>query len=211
MSLTSIATSLISALGYGGLGVGLVVDSAGVPIPSEVLIPLAASLVHTGRFSMVAIIAVGTIAQTLGAVLAYGLGATGGLALAERYGKYVLFSHRELAFTQRAFDRWGLGLTLVGRCVPVIRTYIGFPAGVAKMRLSVFVAASAIGSLLWTSLLAFLGYRLATPERLQQLDELFRRFSLVVAALIVVGVIWFVKRHIGTDNAAKMDTGDTGK
>lgn len=206
MSLTSIATSMISALGYSGLAFGLVVDSAGVPIPSEVLIPLAASLVHTGRFSMIAIIAVGTIAQTVGAVGAYALGATGGLALAERYGKYVLFSHRELAMTQRAFDRWGTWLTLIGRCVPVIRTYIGFPAGVARMRFSVFVFASFIGSLLWTIILAVLGYKLATPERLHALDALFRRFSIVIVVLIIVGVIWFVKRHLRSDPTLETDS-----
>lgn len=203
MSLTSIATSMISALGYSGLAFGLIVDSAGVPIPSEVLIPLAASLVHTGRFTLIAIIVVGTIAQTLGAVGAYALGATGGLALAERYGKYVFFSHRELAMTQRAFDRWGTWLTLLGRCVPVIRTYIGFPAGVARMRLSVFVLASFVGSLLWTTLLTILGYKLATPERLHALDAIFRRFSLVVVALLIVGIVWFVKRHFRADPTPK--------
>lgn len=194
-SLTGVATGMISSLGYGGLALGLVVDSAGVPIPSEVLLPISGALVNTGRFDYTAVIIIGTLAQTAGAILAYWLGATGGLALAERYGKYVFFSHRELAITQRWFDRYGQWLTLAGRCLPVIRTYIGFPAGLAKMHFGKFLAASFFGSLVWTVFLTQLGVKLGTPDRLHAMDEIFRRFNIAIAILLLIGVFWYVKRH----------------
>lgn len=195
-SLTGLATGMISTLGYGGLALGLVVDSAGIPIPSEALLPISGALVNTGRFDYAMVIIIGTLAQTAGAILAYWLGATGGLALAERYGKYFFFSHRELAITQRWFDRYGQWLTLAGRCLPVIRTYIGFPAGLAKMHFGKFLAASFFGSLIWTVFLTQLGVMLGTPERLHAMDEIFRRFSIAIAILLLAGVFWYVKRHL---------------
>lgn len=195
-SLTGLATGMISKLGYGGLAIGLIVDSAGVPIPSEVLIPISGALVNTGRFDYWAVIVVGTLAQTIGAVLAYWLGATGGLALAERYGKYVFFSHRELHITEKYFQKYGQWLTLVGRCLPVIRTYIGFPAGLARMNFTKFLAASFIGSFLWTIFLTWLGLSLGTPERLHAMDEIFHKFNFVIIGLLLIGVFWYVKRHL---------------
>lgn len=193
--LTQIALDLISKLGYGGLAFGLVVDSAGVPIPSEVLIPLAGALAKEGRFDFTTVLVVGTLAQTAGAVLAYWLGATGGLALAEKYGKYVFFSSRELAVTHRWFEKYGKWLTFFGRCMPIIRTYIGFPAGVAKMPFGQFLVASFAGSAAWTLLLATLGYKLA--DNLHAIDAVLHKFSILIALLLVGAVIWYIKRHVG--------------
>lgn len=196
ISLTGIATGMISSLGYGGLALGLIVDSAGVPIPSEVLLPISGALVNTGRFDFWLVVAVGTLAQTAGAILAYWLGATGGLALADKYGKYVFFSKRELHITEKYFSKYGQWLTLAGRCLPVIRTYIGFPAGLARMNFAKFLTASFVGSLLWTLFLTQLGVSLGTPDRLHAMDEIFKRFNVVIIALLLLGVIWYVRRHL---------------
>lgn len=195
-SLTGIATGMISGLGYGGLALGLIVDSAGVPIPSEALIPISGVLVNSGRFDYWAVIVVGTLAQTLGAVIAYWLGATGGLAFVDKYGKYVFFSKRELHITERWFNKYGQWLTLAGRCMPVIRTYIGFPAGLARMNFAKFLTASFIGSLFWTLFLTQLGIILGTQERLHAMDQIFKRFNVVILALLLIGVIWYVRRHL---------------
>lgn len=190
---TDAAFKLIETAGYGGLSVGLIVDSAGVPVPSEVLLPLAGALVRQGRFNMVAVIAVGALAQTAGAVLAYWIGRKGGLPLIHRYGKYVFFSERELETTQRWFARYGSRLTFLGRCLPVIRTYIGYPAGVAKMPPVQFIIASLLGSLGWTTILTLLGYELA--GQLDTIHHVLDKFSLVIIVLLVVGAIWYVSRH----------------
>lgn len=191
--LAAASTALIYSLGYGGLAVGLIVDSAGIPIPSEILIPLAGALVREGKFDLTIVIAIGTLAQTFGAVLAYWIGAKGGLPLVERYGKYVLFSTRELHVTERWFNKYGKWLTLSGRCLPVIRTYIGFPAGLARMHFGEFLVASFVGSLVWTVVLTWAGYQLS--GQLGLIDKFFHQFSLIVVALLILGAIWYV-RHL---------------
>jgi membrane protein DedA with SNARE-associated domain len=194
LSLTTLATNLIAALGYGGLAAGLVVDSAGLPIPSEVLLPLSGALARQGRFSLAAVIAVGALAQTAGAILAYQLGRHGGLPLVERYGKYVLFSTRELAQTEKAFAKHGQWLTLFGRVVPVVRTYIGYPAGIARMPFGRFVTASFIGSAVWSAVLAILGYRLA--DSFGVIDAVVRKFSILIVGLLAGLAVWYVIRHL---------------
>jgi membrane protein DedA with SNARE-associated domain len=202
MSLTSIATDMISALGYGGLTVGLIVDSAGVPIPSEVLIPLAGALAAQGRFNILAVIFLGTMAQTAGAVLAYWLGKGAGLELVKRYGKYVFFSTHELEKTHALFERWGTGLTLLGRCIPGVRTYIGFPAGIAGMRFDVFAIASLVGSFVWTVFLALLGYYAAA--HLELIDQALNRFGIVMLVLLVGAFVFYLK-HKQKRRQAKQD------
>lgn len=188
--LSEIATNLIATLGYGGLAFGLFVDSFGVPIPSEVLLPLAGAAAKQGQMNLVAVIVVGTVAQTLGAMLAYAIGMGPGLGFVKRYGKYVLFSEHELEKTHALFEKYGSWLTLVGRCLPGIRTYIGIPAGMARMKFGRFVAASFIGSLIWTIFLSILGYQLA--DHLHQIDSFLSKFGYVLAAASIIAFIWFV-------------------
>jgi membrane protein DedA with SNARE-associated domain len=192
--LAQIATDLIAKLGYAGLAFGLIIDSAGVPIPSEVLLPLAGALARQGSFGLAEVIIIGALAQTIGAVMAYWLGATGGLAIVEKYGKYVFFSHRELAVTQRWFDKYGSWLTLAGRCMPVIRTYIGYPAGLARMDFGRFLAASFLGSLLWTMFLVWVGYGL--QEHIKLIDTILHQFAIVIILAVFGLAVWYVQRHI---------------
>lgn len=188
--LTTIATQLISSLGYGGLAFGLIIDSAGIPIPSEVLLPLAGALARQGRFNLVLVIIVGTLAQTAGAALSYWIGAQGGLPLVKKYGKYVLFREHELHRTHALFEKYGAWLTLIGRCVPGVRTYIGYPAGIARMRFDLFMAASVVGSLVWTILLSVLGYQLA--NKLDVIDRIVRQFGLIALAVGVVALFVYI-------------------
>ena len=109
--LSEIATNMIATLGYGGLAVGLFVDSFGIPIPSEVLLPLAGAAAKQGQMNLMIVIIVGTLAQTAGAMLAYAIGMGPGLEFVKRYGKYVLFSEHELAKTHTLFEKYGSWLT----------------------------------------------------------------------------------------------------
>lgn len=190
---TAVATGLIASLGYGGLAVGLVVDSAGVPIPSEVLLPLSGALVRQGRFSLAAVIAVATIAQTAGAGLAYWIGAKGGVPLVQRYGRYVLFSERELAHTQKWFASHGTQAAFWGRCLPGIRTYIGYPAGIARMNFGRFIAASIAGSLGWSTILTLAGYYLS--NQIDTISRLLGQAGYAILALLILAGIWYVWRH----------------
>jgi membrane protein DedA with SNARE-associated domain len=202
MTLTGIATDLVAKLGYGGLAFGLVVDSMGVPIPSEVLLPIAGVLVRQGRLNFAAVLIVATLAQTIGAWIAYEIGDRGGIVIVKRYGKYVFFNERELAVTQRWFAKYGAALAFFGRCMPIIRTYIGYPAGLGKMRKSVFGIASLAGSFIWSAVLIYAGYALGNET--DKIDQVFSKFSLVIYILLAAGVIWYIKRHmLNRDTHAK--------
>jgi len=192
--LSEIATNMIATLGYGGLAVGLIVDSAGVPIPSEVLLPLAGAAAKQGQMDLLIVIIVGTLAQTAGAILAYAIGMGPGIGFVRRYGKYVLFSEHELEKTHALFEKYGSWLTLVGRCLPGVRTYIGFPAGMARMDFGKFVAASFVGSLGWTIFLSVLGYQLA--DHLHVIDSILSKFGYVFAVAGIVAFIWYVHHSV---------------
>ena len=198
MNFGQYALDLISKFGYLGLAFGLVVDSAGLPIPSEVLLPISGVLVRQGHFNFLVVLVVATLAQTAGAILAYVIGAKGGVPLVKRYGKYVLFNERELATTQKAFQKYGSWLTLVGRCLPVIRTYIGYPAGIAGMPFGAFITYSLVGSLGWSAILTGAGYALG--GHLDALDSVLHRFSLIIVGLLVLLVVWYVVRHLKKPN-----------
>lgn len=190
MGLTQIAINFIEMLGYGGLAIGLIVDSMGVPIPSEVLIPLAAVLAKQGSFNLVAVLVISTVAQVIGGVIAYEIGRRGGVRLIRHYGYYVLLSEHDLEITEGWFERYGRGIALVGRCLPVIRGYIGFVAGVGKMPRPQFIIYTTIGSLAWTLILAALGWKLA--DHVESIDAALKPFTLLIIGIILVAVIWFV-------------------
>jgi len=193
-NLTQSAIDLLDNLGYTGVAIGLILDSAGIPIPSEVLLSGGAILAHRGRFNVFALIIIGTLAQTVGAVIAYYIGDKGGVLLIQRYGKYFLISQKDLQKTHRAFEKYGTVLALVGRCVPVIRGYIGFVAGIGEMTLRRFVLASLVGSFIWTLLLVWLGYRVA--GNVATIDAIMKPFTDIVLVLLVAGVAWFIYRRV---------------
>ncbi len=198
-SLTQSATSLIDAAGYGGLAFGLIIDSAGIPVPSEILIPLSVVAARQGKFNIIIVMIIATLAQIIGGIIAYESGRRCGRPFIDRYAKYILLSHRELDFTHRQFERHGQLLAGVGRCVPVIRGYIGFVAGIAQMPRRRFIAATAIGSLVWTLVLSAAGYVLA--KDINAIDSAIKPLSLVIVVALAGMVIWFVihrlreKRH----------------
>lgn len=198
MNLAHLATSLIEQLGYAGITIGLFVDSAGVPIPSEVILPLAGAVAKQGNMNLIAVIVIGTLAQAAGAILSYWIGASGGLAIIKKYGKYVFFSEHELAKTQKLFEKRGVLLTFFGRCLPGIRTYIGYPAGVAKMPFATFVTASIAGSFGWTVILTLLGYQLAGS--LDAIDSVLNKFGYLALGLFVVAFIWYLRRQSKRDS-----------
>src|ERR1039457_846090 len=120
-------TSVISAAGYGGVMLLMAIESACIPLPSEIIMPFAGYLVYTGRFSLLAVATWGAIGCNLGSVLAYEIGYFGGRPLVERYGRYIFLSHRELSIADRFFERRGSVAVLIARLLPVGRTFIALP------------------------------------------------------------------------------------
>jgi membrane protein DedA with SNARE-associated domain len=184
---------MISNLGYGGLALGLFIDSFGLPIPSEILIPLGTVLAVQGRFTFWAVFVVGTLSQVAGGTAGYLIGRYGGEPLLERYGKYVLISKRDLKRTHQAFEKYGIWLTMIGRCVPGVRGLIAYPAGIAEMKLSTFLIFTTLGSAIWTAVWMYLGTLIG--EHIDTMNQLAHDFSLVGLALIAGLLAWHF-RHL---------------
>lgn len=193
-SLTQTAISMINGAGYGGLTLGLIIDSAGIPVPSEILLPLAAVAAQQGRFNLGAVIVIGAVAQTVGGIIAYEIGRRGGVPLIHRYGKYVLISNRDLDYTHRQFERHGQWLAFFGRCLPLIRGYVGFVAGIAVMPFRRFVIATFLGSLVWTLVWVAIGTVVA--GNVDAIDSATKPLTYAMAALIIIAVGFFVRHRI---------------
>src|SRR5215208_7106606 len=138
--LAKFTTFVIQSLGYGGVVLLMAIESACIPLPSEIIMPFAGYLVYQGQFTLQGAAIAGAIGCVVGSIPAYYLGMYGGRPVIERYGKYVLLSHRELDFADRLFQRHGHWVVLAARLLPVIRTFIAFPAGVSRMPMGKFIA-----------------------------------------------------------------------
>ncbi len=164
-TLLDFALKLIDKIGYLGVAFILIIDNAGVPIPSEATLALAGSLARVGRFNLFFIIILGTLAQTLGTYIAYLIGMYGGGPLVKKYGKYLLISAHDYEKAEKWFDKRGQGAILLSRITPVIRTFAGFAAGTFKMNQMIFLRDSFIGSFVWTTIFVLLGYWLGDSWR----------------------------------------------
>ncbi len=174
----------------------MAVQSACIPIPSEVIMPFAGyALAHT-RIDLVILATLASLASNIGSIPAYWVGARGGRPMVQRYGSYLLLSRRDLDLVDRFFTRYGSITVLLGRMLPIVRTFIAFPAGVAKMNQVRFHIYTFIGSWPWCYALAYVGMRLgASWNTNPKFKEVFERFHLGVELVIVVAAVWFVASH----------------
>lgn len=184
---------VISTSGYAGIILLMAIESACIPLPSEVIMPFSGYLVFTGRFSLFWVATAGAIGCNLGSVVAYEIGAYGGRPLIEKYGKYILLNRRELDMADRFFRHWGSITVFTGRLLPVIRTFIALPAGIAKMPRLRFHVYTFLGSWPWCFLLAYIGMKLG--QNWNTLGKYFHRFDAVIGVFLALGVAWFMWSH----------------
>jgi membrane protein DedA with SNARE-associated domain len=184
---------IISSLGYGGIAVAMAIESACIPLPSEVIMPFAGYLVSQGRFSLWGVALAGAIGCTLGSALAYAAGAYGGREFILKYGRYVLITPHEVAWADRWFARYGMAATFISRLLPVIRTFISLPAGVARIPLGRFLFYAFLGSLPWSLVLAYAGMLLG--EHWDRVGGVLHSLDIVIAVVLVAGACWFLWRH----------------
>jgi len=193
----------ISSTGYAGVGLLMGIESACIPLPSEIIMPFAGYLVSTGRFGggdtwmgLICVATAGAIGCNLGSVVAYWIGAWGGRPLVLRYGKYVLMSAHDLDRMHSFFEKYGSITVLLGRLLPVVRTFIAFPAGIARMPQLRFHIYTFVGSWPWCFALAYVGKQLGDRWNTDpRFHEWFHRFHLVVELALVAGIVWFVWTH----------------
>jgi membrane protein DedA with SNARE-associated domain len=187
----------ISASGYLGIVALMAIESACIPLPSEIIMPFSGYLASTGRFDLFLVATAGAIGCNIGSTVAYAVGRYGGRPLIERWGPYILISRRDLAASDRFFAHYGNIAVLVGRLLPVIRTFIALPAGIARLPQLKFQIYTFIGSWPWCFALAYIGYKLGQNwDSDQRLHSILRRFDWLIVAVIVVGVVWYVWRHL---------------
>lgn len=184
----------ISSLGYGGIVLLMAIESACIPLPSEIIMPFSGYLVFTGQMQLWIVALAGAFGCVLGSLLAYWLGAVGGRPLVEKYGRYVLISHHDLDLADRWFRRHGDITIFIGRLLPVVRTFIAFPAGIARMPLWRFNIYTFVGSFIWCWALAWIGMQLG--QNWHTLGVYFHRFDALIGVVLLAGVIWYVWRHL---------------
>ncbi len=192
-ALSAFIVSVISSSGYLGILALMTIESACIPLPSEVIMPFSGYLVFTGRFDLLWVATVGALGCNLGSLIAYEIGAYGGRPLVERYGSYVLLSRRELELADRFFARWGGATVFFSRLLPVVRTFIALPAGIARMPRLRFHIYTFVGSWPWCLGLAWVGLKLGEKWNSDpRLKLWFHRLDAVILALILLGIAWFI-------------------
>jgi membrane protein DedA with SNARE-associated domain len=200
--------SFVQSYGYFALIVLSIVESACVPIPSEVTFGFAGALCTTAitghaQFSLWAVILVGTAGSLIGSIIAYEVGRTAGRTIVERWGKWILLTHKDLDAAERWFAKYGSISVLIGRVLPVVRGVISVPAGIAEMARVRFIVLTVIGSAVWVSLLASLGY--AAGSNWQHVSKDFHAVQtptiIVIVLLLIVG-FWHRVRTVRRHNAS---------
>jgi membrane protein DedA with SNARE-associated domain len=193
-AVTAFIVGAISAGGYGGIAFLMAIESACIPLPSEIIMPFAGYLVYRGELGLVGVSVAGALGCVVGSLAAYAVGARGGRPAIERWGRWVLLSPRELALADRWFERWGRHTVFWARLLPVVRTFIALPAGVARMELWPFVWLTFVGSLPWCGVLAYAGLRLA--ENWSRVRESLHGLDVTVAVVVGLGVAWMIWHRV---------------
>ncbi|MFA6963172.1 MAG: DedA family protein [Patescibacteria group bacterium] len=201
-ALAQAVINIIDVMGYSGVFLLMTVESCGIPMPSEVIMPFSGFLVAEGKMNFWAITFLGAFGNLVGSWLAYWIGHRGGRPLIEKYGKYILISKHDLNLADKWFTKYGDATVFFGRLLPVIRTYISFPAGIAKMNFKRFSIYTFLGALPWTALFAWLGVKMgANWEAIRTKLHNFDMAMLVIVILLIVLYVW---RHLKLSRKSKV-------
>lgn len=191
--LAGITTAIIAAGGYPGIVLLMAIESACIPLPSEIIMPFAGYLVFKGQMNLYLAATAGAIGCNLGSIPAYELGKRGGRPLLLKYGKWLLIGEGEIDAADRFFARWGNGAVLIGRMLPAIRSFIAFPAGVARMPLVPFHIYTFIGSWPWCLGLAWLGMVLGEKWHSDpRVKAWFHSADALIGVGLAAGIAFFV-------------------
>lgn len=188
--LAEFITSVISSMGYGGIFFLMILESALIPIPSEIIMPFSGFLVSSGKLGSVGVILAGSLGNLVGSVITYYLGIRLGRAFLIKYGKYILFRVHHLVWTEQLFQKYGDKISFVGRLLPGVRTYISLPAGIGKSNFIRFVVYTLVGSIIWNSLLTYGGIQLGRSW--QHIDKYSGYLDIIAVVATAVFIVWIV-------------------
>lgn len=200
--------SVYDTVGWAGVVIMMAIESAAIPLPSEVVMPLAGWLLIESKgdpwyLTLLAAL-FGAIGNLIGSVIAYWIGAYGGRPLVERYGRFILISHHDLDIADRWFARYGEAAVFFSRLLPVVRTFISVPAGIARMPFWRFCIFTFLGAFIWSWGLAFAGYKLG--ENWEEVRAVMRPFDIPIILILLALVGWFVYRHVRRARPVLSDT-----
>lgn len=199
--LVAFITATIGALGYPGVVLLMAIESAAIPLPSEVIMPFSGYLVHLGRFTLHGAAFAGAVGCVIGSWAAYAIAAWGGRAFVHTYGRYVFISRHDLELAERLFDRYGSSIIFFSRLMPVVRTFISLPAGLARMPLLRFTVYTFLGSYPFCYALAYFGYKMG--EHWHGLEAYFRKFDVLIGAVLVACAVWWIRRHVLSERTGR--------
>lgn len=194
--LVALLVAIISSGGYIAVILLMALQSACIPIPSEVIMPFAGYVLAHTQAQLLLLATIASLASNLGSIPAYWIGAKGGRPMVERYGSYLLLSRRDLDMAEHFFAHYGSITVLVGRMLPIVRTFIALPAGIAKMNQTRFHLYTFLGSWPWCYALAYMGMKLGAQWNTDpRFKAIYHRFHVGVEVVLVVGAIWFITSH----------------
>lgn len=185
--------SFISTTGYVGIFLLMILESALIPIPSEIIMPFSGFLVTSGKFHPFAVIIAGSLGNLVGSVLTYYVGIKFGRAFIIKYGKYIFFKENHLEFTDKLFKKYGDRISFVGRLLPLIRTYVSLPAGIGKTNLAKFVFYTFAGSVIWNTMLTYAGIQLG--NNWENIDKYSIYLDIAAVLAIVVFIVWIISKR----------------
>ena len=181
-------------MGYPGVILLMTLHSMAIPVPSEVVMPFAGFLVSTGRFNYFAVVLSGTLGNLIGASLIYALIYNKGRNFLLRYERFLFISQHDVTLAENFFNKFGAAAIFFGRCIPIVATFISIPAALARVKYWKFATFTVLGAIIWNLVLTYIGMKLG--ENWIVLREKLHGAELIIAGLIVVGVIWWIYRHI---------------
>ena len=189
-SLTGFITSFIETTGYIGILVLMILESALIPIPSEIIMPFSGYIVYLGGLDLILVVAVGTIGNLIGSILAYYLGLYGGRPFIEKYGKYILLRKSHLEMAERLFNHYGDAIIFFSRMLPAVRTVISLPAGIGKMDLKRFSIYTTVGSIPWNFALTYIGVVLG--PRWEEITFFFEKADIIFVIALLIIIAYFI-------------------
>lgn len=194
-------TFVISNLGYPGVIFLMILDSAMIPIPSEIILVFSGYLVTTGTFEPISVILAGSFGNVVGSIMTYYFGLKFGRLFVLRFGKYFFIKENHLEYTEKLFQKYGDKISFLGRLLPAIRTYISLPCGIAKMNLFKYSVYTFFGSIIWNTMFTYIGIQLGSNW--QDIDNYSIYLEIVTVCVIVVFVIWFITKMLKKRNLDK--------
>jgi membrane protein DedA with SNARE-associated domain len=188
--LVEFITSFIAHLGYAGIFSLMILESALIPIPSEIIMPFSGFLSSTGKLDPFLVTLSGSLGNLIGSLLTYYFGIKAGRQFILRYGKYILFKKEHLEITENLFRRYGDRISFVGRLLPGIRTYVSLPAGIGKSNFTKFIVYTFAGSIVWNSMLTYVGMSLGSSWK--NIDKYSIYLDVAAILLVAAFIMWFI-------------------